>query len=146
MSIVAWDGKTLAADRQGTHYGLRRTIPKSKRLPNGDIVAWTGEAAQGLILSDWHVDGADPEKWPKFQETDDWCRLIVITKQGVIEYEQYPAPMRFEGAYMAWGAGRDFALGALAMGATAKEAVEVACRFNNSCGMGVDVYELTSEA
>jgi ATP-dependent protease HslVU (ClpYQ) peptidase subunit len=47
-----------------------------------------------------------------------------------------------EDPFMAWGSGRDFALGAMAMGATAREAVAVACRFNVYCGNGIDAFDL----
>jgi hypothetical protein len=41
---------------------------------------------------------------------------------------------------MAWGIGCDFALGAMAMGADAVQAVEITNKFSIHCGMGVDSY------
>lgn len=43
---------------------------------------------------------------------------------------------------MAWGSGRDYAMGAMARGANAKEAAEIAMRFDNGCGMGIDVVSV----
>lgn len=143
MSVVAWDGYTLAVDRQGENAGHIFPVSKSRRLANGEIVAWTGGHAQGLLLAQWYEDGADPAKWPAFQsDKDSWTRLIVAKPTGIAVYEQYPVPMIQEGLQRAYGAGRDFALGALAMGADARRAVEIASELSDSCGMGVDVYEI----
>lgn len=42
-------------------------------------------------------------------------------------------------AFHAIGSGRGEALGAMAMGADARRAVEIASRLNVGCGLGVDV-------
>lgn len=41
--------------------------------------------------------------------------------------------------FWAAGSGADYAMGAMAAGKDAKEAVEIACRFDINCGLGVDV-------
>ena len=93
----------------------------------------------------WYLDGANPEKLPKFQEGDGWAQLVVATPEECFYLEDTAEKIKVEGEYMAWGSGRDFAMGALAMGADAKQAVEVACRFSVSCGMGVDVADLSGQ-
>lgn len=142
MSVIAWDGKTLAADRQGTNNGMRTTSTKIKKLSCGAIVAWTGEAECGLELAQWWENGADPGKWPAYQSTDDWTRLIVAHKGRVVIFEKRPVPQVVEDPFDAWGSGRDFAIGALAMGADARAAVRVAIQFATGCGMGVDSFEV----
>lgn len=143
MSIVCWDGKTLVTDRQATVAGHKFAVTKSKQLSDGTILAWTGEHGKGLILAQWYEAGAKAEKWPEFQNENDWCRLIVVTPNGeVFDYEQQPVAMKVEEPVFAFGAGRDFALGALAMGATAREAVEIVCRLSDSCGCGIDEYHV----
>lgn len=49
--------------------------------------------------------------------------------------------MNEAGIYV-FGSGRDFALGALAMGASAYEAVKAAITFDITCGIGVDTLTL----
>lgn len=44
-----------------------------------------------------------------------------------------------ENVPICYGEGRDFAYGALEMGANAIKAVEVASKYCISCGMGIDV-------
>ena len=43
------------------------------------------------------------------------------------------------------GQGSHFAYGAMAMGASAEQAVEVANKFSIYCGIGVDTYTLVKE-
>lgn len=143
MSVIAWDGKSVAADKQATNATLRFTTTKLRQLGDGTVLGWTGEQSCGEALAAWYADGAIREKWPAFQaEKDGWCRLIVISATGVLVYEQQPFPVPVEDPFMAWGAGRDFAMGALACGASASDAVKVASRFDTSCGMGVDEVRL----
>lgn len=141
MSVVVWDGKQIAADRQGTVNEMRTQMEKVHRADDGSVLAFTGNAGYGLQLCAWYNAGARADNWPAFQGTDDWCRLIVAKPGLCVHYETQPIPMPVLDDFAAWGCGRDFAMGALAAGATAKEAVEAASRFNVHCGMGVTVME-----
>lgn len=140
MSVVVWDGKTLAADRQASCGDLRMLTCKIRRLPSGEVVAWTGEVSTGMILADWYERGAKPEEWPKFQEGENWSRLIVASPGKLVTYEggPYPVAIPVLEKKAAFGSGRDFALGAMAWGADAEGAVTVASHFCASCGLGVD--------
>lgn len=139
MSVIAWDGKVVAADRQATGGEMRRATKKIRRIGTGEILACTGDEAGGLEMMRWYEDGADRAKWPAAQNTDRWTRLIVIDRRGARVYEQACEPIIIRKPFMAWGSGRDFAMGAMAVGADARRAVQVANRFNCYCGMGIDV-------
>lgn len=42
MTVICWDGKTLAADKRATSVGLARTVTKVQR--HGDVLlAMTGD-------------------------------------------------------------------------------------------------------
>lgn len=140
MSVIAWDGKSIAADKQATCAGLKLTASKIRRLDTGIILAWAGEQDSGEMMARWFIGGQDPAKWPACQSDKDlWCRLIIVDRDGFVStYERQPVSFPMEDKAMAWGSGRDYALGAMARGATAREAVEVACRFDIGCGMGID--------
>lgn len=144
MSVVAWDGKTLAADCQATNHGFKWKSPKIFRLESGEVAAFTGQPDTGLLMLEWYRNGRKREEWPDSQTNDSWSRLIVAhLDKSVTVFEQFGFMQNFKDApYMAWGAGRDFALGALAKGATAEEAVEIANQFSDSCGFGVESYEV----
>lgn len=98
----------------------------------------------GQIMANWYEAGADLEKYPICQrDKDDWSRLIVVKPRGlVVVYEQWPTGFHPEDKFLAFGSGRDYAMGAMAMGADARRAVEIASHFCTSCGMGVDALTL----
>ena len=141
MTVIAWDGKTLAADRMAVWSGMQATVSKIRRIETGEILAWSGSQDCGLILADWYECGADPTKWPDFQkDKDDWTRLIIARKDGIHCYEQHLIPLRFDNLFLAWGSGRDYAMGAMAMGADAIKAVQIASQFDTGCGNGVEHF------
>lgn len=146
MTCVAWDGKTLAADKRATCSGMASTTTKIRRSArDGALLGWTGNQDAGELLAEWYEAGADKTKWPEFQkDKEDWCRLIVVNGDGAWYYETKPVAVRVEDPFMAWGSGRDFALAALHLGKTAREAVEVACIFDTGCGNGIDTLERAS--
>ena len=144
MTIVVWDGKTIAADRQITRGDQVSSRVKLKRLDSGAVVCTCGDADRGLMLIDWYINGKDPAVWPAFQRADTgWVILVVVECGQVYEYNQEPVAIPVEAPYDAWGSGSSFALGALAMGATASQAVEAASKHCNTCGMGVDAFDVS---
>ena len=141
MTVIAYDGKTVAADKQCVNGSTKSTTTKLIRLDSGMIVGMTGTLSSGLLVLDW-LNGKLSE-WPKCQEDKDRWAMVIVIKDGVVKvYEQNPAPVLIKDEFMAWGSGGDFAIGAMAMGATAKESVEIANRFSTDCGMGIDVFEV----
>jgi ATP-dependent protease HslVU (ClpYQ) peptidase subunit len=139
VTVVAWDGKTLAADRQATRASMVRAVRKVFRLRGGELVGICGLEAAGRELIRWYEEGQDPAKYPPMQNTSDWARLIVIRSKEILEFEQRPVPLRVREGFFAWGSGSDFAMGAMATGASAVEAVRIASRFSADCGLGIDV-------
>lgn len=141
MTVIAWDGKTLAADRQSTSNNMRRETRKIYRVDDG-LIAITGSGCHGAALLDWFRGGRDPSLWPK--ESSEVANIIHITKQGVFVFAgDLPAfgePVL--DSFIAFGSGRDYAMVAMHLGKTAFEAVEIASLFDVSCGLGVDTLEL----
>ena len=143
MSVVVWDGRTLAADRQMVCAGLRSTVSKIRRLDDGTLLGVTGHHDAGLLMFRWYEDDAKREEWPDVQSGKRWCRLIVVLPSGSVGfYEQQPEFQVVLDPFAAWGAGRDFAIGALAMGADARKAVEITNQFSVDCGLGVEAFDL----
>jgi len=143
MSVVVWDGHSVAADKRACIAGAAMTTTKLWRQPDGIILATTGEMGFGLAAIQWWKSGANHKEWPPFQSTDDWARVLIFEPgQRPYGFERQPVRQVVEDGFMAWGSGREFALGALAMGATARRAVEIACQFNVDCGNGIDEFEV----
>ena len=144
MTVIAWDGKIIAADRQSTYGGLKKCATKLFKHEDS-ILGIAGTDCSGLMLIEWFKQGAYPEEWPKCQEHDDhWANLIVAKKESIGFYSLYPALILIEDSATAWGAGQDFAMGAMKMRANAIEAVTVTCELSDSCGCGIDAYDLSN--
>jgi 20S proteasome alpha/beta subunit len=144
MSVVVWDGKRVASDLQGQQGDLRMKSKKIFMLEDSTVLAFTGEYERGLALVEWYKNGATPSLWPASQaDKENWVRLIVVPPKGKpFCFKQLPFRQIVEEKFAAWGSGRDYALGALAKGADAIEAVRIASRFCTSCGMGVESFKV----
>lgn len=120
---------------------LKRRVTKLRRI-NGDCCGVAGDWDHAQAMLKWYENGAKPEDYPEFQKNlDNFVGLLVITKdRRILKFERSPYPMdHTETFQFAMGSGRDFAMGALEMGADAHKAVEVASRLDAYCGFGVDV-------
>jgi hypothetical protein len=140
MTVIAWDGKTLAADKQTTDAGLRRTTTKLRRAKSGELLASTGASGMCRELMDWWEAGAQKSDFP---DKEDKCHLVVVRQdRTVVFYSGSPAPIHTEERFTAFGSGRDYAIAAMHLGRSAREAVELACLYESSCGSGIDTLEL----
>jgi ATP-dependent protease HslVU (ClpYQ) peptidase subunit len=142
MTVIAFDGKTLAADKRANMGGYIVPVTKIRRI-NGMLFACAGDFTKGIEMFDWIERGSNPENLPAFQRTDDWVAMLCITEDGsILKYERGPFPLKVESPFFAMGSGRDFAVAAMYLGLNARQAVEVACQFEANCGNGVDTLEL----
>lgn len=144
MTVIAWDGKTLAADKRSTCVGYPSTVTKIYRLQDG-LVGFSGDGSHAMALLTWFKDGRDAEKWPASRNSDSHADAIFISNTGEI-YEYWgragPFSTKYEDQFTASGSGRDYALAAMYLGKSAREAVEVACVLDTGCGNGIDTLEL----
>lgn len=143
MTVIAWDGKTLAADKRACYGGMICTVTKIFRV--GDLlVGGSGELPYVLAMIEWVRQGRQLEAFPNAQRSkDDWQPLLVIEADGSPSlYERTPYPVRYEHQAIAIGSGREYARAILHIGRSAREAVQVTCDLESSCGNGIDVLEL----
>jgi hypothetical protein len=141
MTVIAWDGRTLAADKRATSGGgIARTVTKIERH-GGSLLAITGCWDTGAEMREWFKAGADPERFPA-KAREDRSTLIVIDADGIRTWAIGPHPMRIEEPRCCWGSGRDYAEAAMFLGHDARKAVEVACHFQTDCGNGIDTLTL----
>jgi 20S proteasome alpha/beta subunit len=142
MSVIAWDGKMLAADKRALFGTTIRTTTKIFRHGRA-LLAYAGDASFGEEVRAWWANGADPSKFPESQrDRDDWAGLLVIrmSESGplIARYERTPYPIYFEDELFSIGSGRELALAAMYLGCDARRAVEVACALDSGCGNGID--------
>lgn len=143
MTIIAWDGKTLAADKAGTNCGYRRTCTKIFRVPGG-LVGFAGDGSRAMALLEWFRGCRDPRLYPEFQRNEGTAVGCMFIADGGNCYGYYlsPYPEWNQDRFDAIGSGRDYALAAMYLGYDARRAVEVASALDNGCGNGIDVLTL----
>ncbi len=154
MTIIVYDGKTLATDKMAIDQDIKQSTNKAWYAQHPQlgkvIISGAGELNKIQDMMSWYLKGAEPDKFPKSQMSTPFCQFIVITKRNgyasnLLRWEQHPAPIKMGESIYAIGQGSHFAYGAMAMGASAEQAVQVANRFSIFCGLGVDTYTLVEE-
>ncbi len=144
MTVVAWDGKTLAADKLSSDGTSRRTTTKVVRASNGALMAACGDASRCREIEAWYERGAKPEDFPATQRIAESAAWLLVVEPGpVLKYFQVtPYPLIIEDKKFTMGSGRDYAAAALHLGLCAYEACAVAIALCPECGMGIDTLEL----
>jgi 20S proteasome alpha/beta subunit len=144
MTVIAWDGKTLAADKLSTDGTSRRTVTKIHRLSNGAVLGACGDAGQCREMQAWYCNGAKPEELPPKQRDADTAAWLLVIEPGprILYFQLGPYPILLEDKIFAMGSGREYAMAAMHLGKTAREACEVAIALSPECGQGVDELEL----
>ena len=91
MSVIAWDGERLAADKRATLGTLIRTTTKVFHLGDA-LAAYAGDADAGEEVLAWFKDGHDAAKFPASQrDKDTWAGLLIVWNDGTIwKYERTP--------------------------------------------------------
>ena len=141
MTTVAWDGHTLAADRQ---MGGWMNVSKIFKLKDGRHIAGCGPTFDAICeIVRWMGAGSDPSKKPDIP-TDDAPDLLIVDAKGAVTWVTWPytTGMKISEQFIAIGSGREYALGAMATGANARRAIEVACRFDKQAGQGIDAVRV----
>ena len=139
MTTIAWDGKTLAADRQA-HHGPSNTKYECKKLRvlNGRAIAGAGMKCLIDAMTDWITYGGDlPEACKQGEYT-----VVVASAENECEvYEGAPIPLKIPaGVKLAWGSGAQAAMAAMECGKNAEEAIVIASRVDLDTGMGFDSH------
>jgi ATP-dependent protease HslVU (ClpYQ) peptidase subunit len=132
MTTVAYDGYTLAGDSLAT-YGdtkLDIPIPKVQVLYNNKwkAMAWCGQMSQAEKVKEWIIHSGQEKP-----ETEG-CRFMLIdqdNKPWLMDQHLIPVPLPIP---FALGNGENFAIGAMAAGKSAKEAIEIASKYDAFTG------------
>jgi len=141
MTIIVWDGKVLATDTAATDGAAQWEVEKAWKF-KGVILSGAGPLQSILAMREWYKEGAFPNKFPSVQLTTQFCHFVVVDSDGLHRYEQGPIPIEHGKLKCAFGEGKDFAYGALAMGADAGTAVQIAIDHSVHCGLSVKLYKL----
>jgi len=130
MTTIAWDGVTLAADTLITENGLR--VGKTQKVwrVNGVLFGVSGGAEHLAEFRSWVAAGMAGDR-PAMKTGDNCAQAVVIHDGRVLSlmsggWDVMTSP------FYAIGTGSPVAMGAMALGHTAEEAVRAA--------IALDVY------
>lgn len=141
MTVIAYRDGLIACDSMCISGGMKSNVNKFARPANA-ILFGSGEQSAFLQLVSWYVGGANPADWPTSINRNDFTSMIVAQGGRIFEYEHLPYPIEIIDPYSAWGSGRDIAMGAMYMGATAEQACMAAAQHNNGCGGKIHTFKV----
>ena len=139
MTTIALDSTHIAWDSQITQGSEKILVPADKVWVVGTAVyGFAGDFAMLDEIISWHQRGAKPARAPK---EGNWS-LLVITSKGVKFYDDEIKYSTKIVAPFAMGSGAHFARGALMHGASAFQAVKIACQCDVFSGGEIGVLKL----
>jgi hypothetical protein len=145
MTTIAWDGTSLAGDRRSTADGLcRRVRPKISRTPDGRLIGLSGASGRCAAMREWlTLPASERGKQPAFQGREDQAVVALeVLPDGTLLFHSVDGAVAIEEPFDAVGSGADFALGAMACGKSAADAVRIAARFDAGTDDSIDVLTL----
>lgn len=151
MTVIAYDGKTVAADKMSSDdSGFAIEITKIFRWEDKgkhQVLAFCGPTDGAWAMMGWYQAGCPAAEFPNTGRVHDQQSWLYVFELGkpVLEFNRHPVPVVRPSVRFAGGSGREAAMAAFHMGADAEQAAKIACLvMAGSCGLGVDVLELHS--
>lgn len=145
MTTIAYRGGILAADKQawlGRGETGHTTKTKIRRLKDGSLIGVSSAiVGAGDVLMDWIDAGGDYADRPVVEMRDlvnDFAILQALPSGTMKVWLDSFQPTVITAEFHAIGSGSSYALGAMARGAFAVEAVGIACQYDNFSGGGID--------
>lgn len=140
MTTIAYRNGVMAADRLVSNGGGGRAGHQTKiaRGPKGTIGGMAGRMEEGFLFARWVENDCEGDPPPLSDSADG----IVLLPNGLLCYVGEKGCLcPVEAEFAAVGSGEAYAIGAMAHGASAAEAIEIAIQFDTGSGGGVDVLK-----
>ncbi len=141
LTVIAYDGTTLAADRlcsfdDGTFCEVTKIF---RREADGVIYGVAGQGPQLQAVQDWFENGGNPNSYPESVKDHDHIELLYIGLDGRIKLLlNSPYPTVIESNRFSIGCASEAALVLMDVGLSAELAVLKVSEFNVFCGCGVN--------
>lgn len=149
MTTIAFRDGVLASDSKcNSHYDWCGQIQKIMPLKNGAVLALTGAASMAAFLQrclnsskddDWIENGVIvPVDISDFKDPE--FAAFLVRKDGVLfEFTNEMVLLQFDAPYWSIGSGAHYAIGAMAHGANAVEAIAAAIAHDGGSGGPIQV-------
>lgn len=142
MTTIAYKDGVLASDT-GSSIGRMYAgkVNKIAQAKDGMMCGLAGRILDASLLQEWMFNGADRDNLPDFEDED--AEGIIVT-DGKLEYITSKGIFSIDAPYYAEGTGYLIAMGAMAQGATAERAVEIAIRLDECTYAPIQVFKVKS--
>lgn len=146
MTTIVYRDGVMAADTLVTDAGSvrRGTARKIFRTANGALVGVAGASGLTSRFVQWIENGEPEAALPRMPDGQQMSALVAYSDGSVAVFNETLLRQKVVAPFEAVGSGNEIALGALAMGARAEEAVLVACQFDVWSAEPVDSLRLGS--
>lgn len=143
MTIIVWDGTTLAADRCSWSGGMRRKVRKIFKVTASDksmyLVGFAGDGCFSMAVLGWMQGKLDKPSAADFNyDVSHQCALVIDQKKRAWQLGASLVYTPCRENVFCIGAGQEVAWGALEAGASAKRAVEIVAKRSDYSAFGVD--------
>lgn len=128
MTTIAWDGKVLAGDTLADGGGVMNTRHKVYKLKNNILYGACGETQDCIVVRDWIEAGSNPKEKPS--NIAEGFSALIIESGKIFLIENKLVRMEFHESILAIGSGAHYALAAIFLGLSSKEAVSLASKFD----------------
>lgn len=148
MTTWAYRDGILAADTQTTSGNIRAGTVAKIRRAGPFLIAISGALSLCEAWASWVCSGMDPEREPERvfghgsgNESERAYGTIFLGGEAYVFFEPSGSHICYA-PFTADGSGRELAIGAMEMGATAVEAVQVAAKHDIATGGPIQVYSM----
>jgi len=135
VTVIAYRSGTLAADTMAVHNDHIKLLNSPKVMKRrGLLMAVAGDLCPpNPLIADWFFSADGNEKRAAYHGMK--FDLMVIGPDGKVQiWDQRGEVEIMNVPFYAIGSGKEYAMGAMEMGATAKQAVAVAIKWCPTCG------------
>lgn len=131
--VMAADSRaTLTSEAGGSRVVRCEKIYRKETERDGVVLIGTaGETSPALLFVDWF--GTDRPAPTELIDGEADIDILVLTKRGMLSYDKWCRGEKILGRFHAIGSGAKAAFGALHMGASAVQAVKIACKIDPYC-------------
>jgi 20S proteasome alpha/beta subunit len=140
MTCIVYRDGVLASDSRvidGTDTIYNTT--KIYRLDDGSLMGAAGNGREICIFKNCYLHGIEA---PEGYDYKEFAGIIIKPDGAIFFCETHDLLDTVDDEFLAIGSGRSVAIGALEMGASAEEAVEIAIKYNTYCGGPIQVLKL----
>lgn len=141
MTTIAYKDGVLAADTLITCGDHRDGYTEKVKRIGGVLLAAAGSAIQADRFFEWAQRGFHPADRPSDIPEDEKCNWLRVESDGSLSVWANGSSWKtkpMDGMY-ALGSGSEYALGAMAAGASPEEAVRIAMKFDTKTGGDITV-------